>query len=72
MIINFRGKSTKSPFHGNDKLLLGSYYMGSRFSAECSLRYLDFISKIIGKSCKSASSIINFLILFSYSYLLLL
>jgi hypothetical protein len=46
----------KSPFEKNDKLLLGSYYMFSRISSENSLNYLDFISKIIGKSCKSVSS----------------
>ena len=46
----------KSPFEKNDKLLLGTYYMMSRTSAESSLNYLDFISKIIGKSCKSVSS----------------
>jgi hypothetical protein len=49
-------KPVKSPFEKNDKLLLGSYYMFSRLSAENSLNYLDFISKIIGKSCKSVSS----------------
>jgi hypothetical protein len=50
------GKPVKSPFEKNDKLLLGSYYMFSRLSSENSLNYLDFISKIIGKSCKSVSS----------------
>lgn len=49
-------KASKDPFTETDKLMLGAYYMGSRFSSEYSLNYLDFISKIIGKSCKSVSS----------------
>jgi hypothetical protein len=55
-------KSTKkpdaTPFEKNDKLLLGTYYMLSRTTSENSLNYLDFISKIIGKSCKSVSIIL--------------
>jgi hypothetical protein len=46
----------KTPFEKNDKIMLGTYYMLSRVTAENSLNYLDFISKIIGKSCKSVSS----------------
>lgn len=49
-------KPENTPFEKNDKILLGTYYMISRTTAENSLNYLDFISKIIGKSCKSVSS----------------
>lgn len=49
-------KPKKTPFEKNDKLMLGTYYMISRGTSENSLNYLDFISKIIGKSCKSVSS----------------
>jgi hypothetical protein len=36
--------------------MLGTFSMCSRVSSENALNYLDFISKIIGKSCKSISS----------------
>lgn len=49
-------KPIKTPFEKNDKFLLGTYYMISRATSENSLNFLDFISKIIGKSCKSVSS----------------
>jgi hypothetical protein len=50
--------SEQTPFKTEDKVLLGTYYMLSRTTAENSLNYLDFISKIIGKSCKSVSCIL--------------
>jgi hypothetical protein len=46
-----------SPFKKGDKLMLGSYFVLSKLTAENSINYLDFISKIIGKSCKSVASI---------------
>lgn len=62
-------KPLKTPFEKNDKLMLGTYYMISRASSENSLNYLDFISKIIGKSCKSVSSK-SFNLIFSHCDLL--
>jgi hypothetical protein len=43
-------------FKETDRLLLGTYYVGSRFFSTNALQYLDYISQIIGKSCKSISS----------------
>ncbi len=54
--LSFLPKADKSPINTQDKLMLGAYYIASRSSSENSLHFLDFISKIIGKSCKSVSS----------------
>jgi len=40
-----------------DRFILGFYNLISRICAEKSLKYVDFIMKIIGKSCKSGASI---------------
>lgn len=45
-----------TPFTSFDKSLLGIYYIIAKYSAESSIQYVDFIIKVIGKSCKSASS----------------
>lgn len=60
--INYR-KSYRNKLLGNkDKFILGIYNLISRVCAEKSLKYVDFIMKIIGKSCKSgASKLINFI-----------
>ena len=51
------GKSKiNSPLKFKDKAILGTYSLVCKFTNETSLRYLDFITRIIGKSCKSASS----------------
>jgi len=49
-----------------DKFILGVYNLVSRICAEKSLKYIDFVIKIIGKSCKSGASkkIKSFIILF--------
>lgn len=53
------GKTYKKPLlEGKDKYLLGLYNLISRVCAEKSLRYVDFIMKIIGKSCKSGAIIL--------------
>ena len=39
-----------------DKLILGSMYFFSRSANGLSISYLDYISKTIGKSCKSFAS----------------
>ena len=41
-----------------DKILIGIYNFGSRDLSDSSLNYLDYIIKVVGKSCKSASIII--------------
>ena len=48
----------ESPISLIDKLLIGFYYIGSKYWADSSLNYLDYIIKVVGKSCKSASIII--------------
>lgn len=45
-----------TPFSSFDRPLLGIYYIVAKYSAESSIQYVDFIIKVIGKSCKSASS----------------
>jgi hypothetical protein len=52
-------KQKESPFKKGDKFMLGSYFVLSKLTAENSINYLDFISKIIGKSCKSVASIFD-------------
>lgn len=49
-------KEENNPLKTSDKAILGTYFILCRFSSEHSLNYLDFVSKIIGKSCKSVSS----------------
>jgi len=51
-----RKQPKATPFKISDKILLGSYYMLIRLAGDYSLQYLDYITKIIGKSCKSVSS----------------
>jgi len=46
-----------SPISNKDKAILGVYSLICKLTNEGSLSYLDFITRIIGKSCKSASSI---------------
>lgn len=46
----------EAPFHSMDRPLLGLYYILSKYSSEYSIQYVDYIIKVIGKSCKSASS----------------
>jgi len=38
---------------------MGAYYMIIRFTGDYSLQFLDYVTKIIGKSCKAVSSKIN-------------
>jgi hypothetical protein len=52
---NIKHKGT-SPFNKMDKPLIGMYSILSKYSAEYSIQYVDYIIKVIGKSCKSASS----------------
>ena len=51
-----KGGNIESPLTFWDKAILGSYSLICKLTNETSLRYLDFITRIIGKSCKSASS----------------
>jgi len=53
----------QSPITFADKVLLGTYNSLCKVSTETSLRYLDFITRVIAKSCKSASIV---LVLFLY------
>lgn len=69
-ILNRKNDKIKSPLGFEDKAILGIYSLVCKLSNESSLRYLDYITRIIGKSCKSASSIKNQL--YSYWYLFLL
>ena len=46
----------EAPFHSMDRPLLGLYYILSKYSSEYSIQYVDYIIKVIGTSCKSASS----------------
>jgi len=45
-------------FSTSDKTILGIFYVISKYSADNSLQFVDFIIKVIGKSCKSASILI--------------
>ena len=49
---------TINPFTFIDRIILGTLYILSQFTAQSSLQFLDFIIKVIGKSCKSASMMI--------------
>ena len=51
-------EKSENPFTIIDKIILGSLYILSQFTAQSSLQFLDFIIKVIGKSCKSASIMI--------------
>jgi hypothetical protein len=53
----FRKTYKKPLLERKDKIILGAYNLVSRVFAEKSLKYVDFIMKIIGKSCKSGASI---------------
>ncbi len=50
-----------SLLENKDKVILGFYNLVSRVCAENSLKYVDFIMKIIGKSCKSGASKFNYI-----------
>ena len=56
-ILTPKNAKNKSPMSTMDKAILGGYSLVCRLSNDMSLRYLDYITRIIGKSCKSASSI---------------
>lgn len=56
----------EAPFHSMDRPLLGIYYIFSKYSSEYSIQYVDYIIKVIGKSCKSASSKKLYITLNSY------
>jgi hypothetical protein len=49
-------ENVKSPLSNADRAILGTYSLICKLTNESSLRYLDFITRIIGKSCKSMSS----------------
>lgn len=44
-----------SPISNIDVPVLGGYYMAAKYSAEYSMQYVDYLMKVIIKSCKSAS-----------------
>ena len=49
---------TVNPFTIIDRIILGSLYILSQYTSQWSLQFLDFIIKVVGKSCKSASMMI--------------
>ena len=56
--INKLKDKTVNPFTFIDRIILGTLYILSQLTAQSSLQFLDFIIKVIGKSCKSASMMI--------------
>ena len=54
----FKGEKNIKIFSNSDKTILGIFYVISKYSADSSLQFVDFIIKVIGKSCKSASILI--------------
>ena len=56
-ILSSKDQKFSSPITKEDKAILGIYSLICKLTNETSLKYLDFITRIIGKSCKSASSI---------------
>ena len=54
----FKGEKNVKIFSNSDKTILGIFYVISKYSADSSLQFVDFIIKVIGKSCKSASILI--------------
>lgn len=54
----FKGEKNVKIFSNSDKTILGIFYVISKHPADSSLQFVDFIIKVIGKSCKSASILI--------------
>ena len=63
-IIILSKRMDKKLFSFKDKMILGVLYTVGKYCNENSLKYLDFISKTIAKSCKSLSSKLDLIILY--------
>lgn len=51
-----RTKTNVALLKPKDRVIIGALYMGAKYANESSIPYLDFITKTIGKSCKSFAS----------------